>query len=62
VPQVKLAPDVFGSECREVGRLVKGRYPDMLGLLLYFKKMFDDRNEDELIQAARPDSSEKSKR
>lgn len=40
---------------------MKGRYPDMLGLLLYLKKMFDDRAEDELLQG-RPDSAEKSRR
>jgi hypothetical protein len=27
--------------------MLKGRYPDMLGLLIYLKKLLDDKNEDE---------------
>lgn len=27
--------------------MVKGRYPDLLGLLLYLKKLLDDRGEEE---------------
>jgi len=28
--------------------MIKGRYPDLLGLLFYFKKLIDEKGDDEI--------------